>query len=274
MTEEESTRRLVAAQSIVREAGQLALSFFRRRERLVVETKGPAALVSEADRAVEAAVKRRLRGLYPHDAFLGEEGGLEAGRAPDAPIWVVDPIDGTDCFVNGIPVWCVSIALVVHGEIELGVIYDPNAHELFATRRGVGADMNGQPIGPSAADSLSAGLVGVGFSHRRAPEPTLAMLSRLLAEGGMYQRNGSGALMLAYVASGRYIGYYEAHINAWDALAGIALVRAAGGWTNDFLAGDGLYEGNEIVACGPQLVRPMRAACGLEPSRIRNPNVV
>jgi myo-inositol-1(or 4)-monophosphatase len=179
----------------------------------------------------------------------------------EAPTWVIDPIDGTDCFVSGIPVWSISIALAVDGEAALGVVYDPNASELFAACRGKGATLNGAPILASIAGSFGDGLVSIGFSHRRPPAATLRALESLLSDGGMYQRNGSGALSLAYVAAGRYLGYYEEHINSWDALAGVVLVREAGGWTSDFLAGDGLNSGNPIIACGPNLVGPMQRLC-------------
>jgi len=251
----------MAAQSIARDAGQQALEYFSRHAQLQVESKGVSDRVSEADRAVEDTIVNRLRALYPDDAVLGEESGASPGSLSDAPVWVIDPIDGTDCFVAGIPVWSISIALAHAGEATLGVVYDPNASEMFAACRGAGATLNGTPIHASPAGSFGDGLVSIGFSHRRPPAPTLRALQRLLDDGGMYQRNGSGALSLAYVAAGRYLGYYEEHINSWDALAGVVLVREAGGWTNDFLAADGLYSGNPIIACGPSLVAPMERIC-------------
>ena len=112
---------------------------------------------------------------------------------------------------------------------------------------------------PSGARALHEGVVGTGFSHRVAPARSLEILRRLLDAGGMYQRNGSGALMIAYVAAGRLIAYHEHHINAWDALAGLALVREVGGWSSDFLAGDGLTRGNELAVCAPGVCEAFRA---------------
>ena len=261
MNETELEQRFRTAQSIARDAGRQALEYFSRYAHLQVESKGVSDRVSEADRAVEDTIVSRLQALYPNDALLGEEGGAKAGSLADSPVWVIDPIDGTDCFVNGIPVWTISIALAVAGEAALGIVYDPNAEELFAACRGAGATLNGAPIHASTADSFGDGLVSIGFSHRRSPALTLRALERLLSDGGMYQRNGSGALSLAYVAAGRYLGYYEEHINSWDALAGVALVQEAGGWTSDFLADNGLYSGNQIIACGPNLVAPMQRIC-------------
>ena len=175
----------------------------------------------------------------------------------------MDPIDGTACFVNGIPAWCVSIALVVGSEIEIGVIYDPNTGELFAARRGHGATVNGLTMQPSPAAAFAEGIVGMGHSTRRPASAVVQAIARLLAEGGMFQCNGSGALMIAYVAAGRLIGYYEAHINAWDCLAGLAMVREVGGWTNDFLAGDGLARGNPVAVAAPGLAGAMKELSGL-----------
>lgn len=263
MNENGMEARFNAAREIARDAGRLALKHFLLRDTLKVETKGVHDLVSEADRDVEALISSRLMALFPDDGFIGEETGVKAGGMKAAGIWVVDPIDGTASFLDGIPAWCVSIAYVVGSEIEIGVIYDPNAEELFAARRGHGATLNDRPIRARRAGGFKDGRVGIGYSLRVDPRPTVTAIERLLTGGGMYVWNGSGALMLAYVAAGRLIGYYEAHINAWDCLAGIGLIREAGGWTNDFLADDGLIHGNVIAAGAPGLAEAMRHLAGL-----------
>ena len=255
--------RRVAAEQIAREAGALALASFRDLPALAIETKGPQDVVSRADREVEDLIRERLLAQFPDDGILGEERGLTTGAAAETGIWVVDPIDGTASFVAAIPAWCISIAYVVGREIELGVIYDPCHDEIFVAQRGAGATLNGQPIGVSAVASLADGVVGVGYSGRTTPAPVLDFMAPLLAAGGMYFRNGSGALMIAYVAAGRLIGYYEAHINSWDCLAAIALVREAGGWASDFLAGDGLMKGNHIIAAAPGVAADIRRCAGL-----------
>jgi len=247
--------RLDAARDIAREAGDLALEYFRDLGSLTIERKGAQDEVSEADRAVEALIRQRLAEKFPGEDILGEEGGL-AGSAASATqdaggLWVVDPIDGTACFIVGIPVWCVSIAWVVEGATAIGVVYDPNSGEMFAARRGGGATLNDTQIRLNGDENLAEGSVGIGYSMRCQPEDTMRFLEPLLAAGGMFQRNGSGALMLAYVAAGRLLGYYEPHINSWDCLAGICLINEAGGWTNDFLAGEGLTAGNPIAAAAP-----------------------
>lgn len=243
-------QRLTAAQSIAREAGTLARRYYRDRHSLQWESKGVQNWVSEADKAVEDLIRDRLAEAFPDDAFLGEESGRSGGAGP---VWVVDPIDGTTMFLRGIAYWCVSIALVAEGVLELGVIYDPLADEMFAGRRGHGAQCNGRPMRVSTVCELSQAVVGVGFSHRRPTVPVSDWLGRLLAAKGEYRQLGAGALMLAHAADGRLDGYYECHHHSWDALAGLLLNREAGAWTNDFLAGDGLYEGSPIFVCPPAL---------------------
>lgn len=247
-------RRLDAAIAIGRDAGALARDYFGRRATLTVETKGIQDWVSVADRAVEELIRRRLAETFPEDGFLGEESGGSGGAGA---VWVVDPIDGTSMFLRGIAYFCISIALVVEGELELGVIYDPMADELFAGRRGHGAACNGRPMRVSAVSRLRDTVMGIGFSNRRPTGPVADWLKALLAADGSFRQLGAGALMLAHVADGRLDGYYEWHHNSWDALAGLLLCREAGAFTNDFLGDDGLTEGNVVLACGPDIRLPL-----------------
>ena len=250
--------RFAFVQGLAREAGRLAYDYYTRRAELAIESKGLQDVVSIADKKVEELIRGQLEERCPEDGFLGEETGASEGGAPGQAVWVVDPIDGTSCFLGGMPTWCVSIALVVDGEIAIGVIYDPNVDELYAARRGGGTYLNGQrqPVPP--ARSVKDGLFGTGFSHRSRPQDLVPFIDALLREGGMFMRNGSGALMLAYVAVGRLVGYYEPHINSWDCLAGLLLVREAGGWTCDFLADDGLARGNVCAAAAPAVATKVR----------------
>ena len=256
MKEQLIKNRYHAAQVLVRDAGLYAIQWFRKIDSLHTEKKGPQDWVSEADREVEKMIRRRLDTLFPDDGFLGEESG---NRNLDAEgIWVVDPIDGTSCFLNGLSSWCVSIAFVVNNQIEIGLIYAPCTDELFATQRGYVATLNGRVMKPSKAVSLAEGIVGLGYSPKSSIEATKKAFDYLLKKGGVYHDVGSAALMLAYVAAGRYIGVYEFQINSWDCLAGIALVRETGGWTNDFLANDGLLSGNPVLAASPGTKKAMQ----------------
>ena len=228
-----------------------ALNF--QREALTVDHKGDDLqdVVSVADKRVEAFVKQRIQSAFPQDGFLGEESGA---RLPDARVlWVVDPIDGTSCFLNGLHTWCLSLAIVADGEPVIGVVYDPNHRELFHALRGHGAWLNDAPIRPHPATTVKEGVMGVGTSHRVTPADFLPFLQALLSDGGMFIRNGSGALMSAWAAAGRLIGYYEPHMNPWDALPGLVLMREAGGASNDFLAQEGIQRGNPLLLASQTL---------------------
>lgn len=244
--------RLKSASAVVRQAGALALASFRDSA-LYVERKGVQDYVTAVDRAVEELIVNRLRAQFPDDAFLGEEGGQRSGAASDDALWVIDPIDGTTNYARGLPLWCISLALVHAGEIALGLIFNPVSDEFYCAVRGRGASCNGRPIRVSGEQMPEAARIGLGFSYRRPPARHARDIARLLEAHCEYARLGSGALGLAFVADGRFDGYYESHINSWDVLAGICLVREAGGWVSDFLAGDGLLNGNPILACTPAL---------------------
>ena len=260
LTDAELRGRLKIAEKIIREAGGVAAGHFGRRTSLVVDRKGRQDLVSEADRACEALIVGALSRAFPEDGFLGEEG---ASSNLDAPaVWVIDPIDGTHNFLTGVPFWCLSVGLVAGSEAVLGLIYHPAQDELFSAVRGGGAFVNGAPMRVSGETDITRARICVGFSYRRPIADHIHALNSLLSESCEYLRIGSGALGLAYTAAGRFDGYWERHLNAWDAAAGVALVREAGGWTNDFFAGDGLTNGAEILALTPALVEPLVSLTG------------
>ncbi len=248
----EIDKRYRAATAIARAAGKLMLRHFRKGIRFTF--KGPQDFLTAADRQVERLVIRRLATAFPGDRFIGEEGGGRAGTRT----WVIDPIDGTANFARGIPRFCISIAFLDGDEVAIGVIYDPVLDELFAARAGKGATVNGRRMHVSGETSLKRATVELGWSTRRPAKVYAATLTRVLAAGASFRRAGSGALGMADVAAGRSDGYFEAHINAWDVLAGLLMVREAGGWTNDFLADDGLTRGNHILACTPALRAPLQ----------------
>jgi myo-inositol-1(or 4)-monophosphatase len=269
MPDEAVTDRLLAVQSAVRMAGQRALEFYRERGHLAVISKGVQDRVTEADRTIEDELRKYLHERFSGDAFFGEESGASDGALDgDGALWVVDPIDGTDCFVFGIPSWCISIAWMHRRQVEIGVIYDPIHNEMFSASLGGGAFLNGSAITVSQATDLRGGLVGIGYSPRVAPDQVLSAIRRVADAGGMFHRCGSGALSLAWVAAGRLLGYFEPHMNAWDCLAGLLLVREAGGWTNDFLAENGLVRGNEAIAAAPGLLGQIQSVCGVSPAAV------
>ena len=260
MTTEPIQSRYTFAQTLGREAGSLAHNYFKNRDQLVVESKGTQDEVSIADRETEIFLRARILEAFPDDGILGEEGGDDSNGK--AIIWVLDPIDGTACFVNGMFSWCISIAVVVDGVPSIGVVFDPNANELFHAVLGSAAYVNDKPIHVKEVANFKGGVLGVGFSHRSQPDEFVPFMHTLLSSGGMFIRNGSGALMLCYVAAGRLIGYYEPHINSWDCLAAIVIVEAAGGRCNDFLANDGMSKGNPILAASKPLYPVLLLATG------------
>lgn len=247
--------RLNIAESVIREAGKVATAHFARRDRLAVDRKGAQDLVSAADRECEAFIVGRLAEAFPDDGILGEEGASVNPEA--AAVWVIDPIDGTHNFLTGIPFWCISIGLVVGAESVLGLIYHPPRDELFAARKHGGASVNNVPIKVSGETDITKARICLGFSYRRPIAPYVHTVEALLTAGCEYCRLGSGALGLAYTAAGRFDGYWERHLNSWDAAAGIVLVKEAGGTVNEFFAGDGLRSGCEILAVTPALAGPI-----------------
>lgn len=243
-------RRYQIARELAEQAAGKGLEFYRKRLSLEIEHKAgdQQDVVSIADRELELFIRDGLQQAFPEDGILGEEGGAENLDA--SFVWVIDPIDGTACFLNGLHNWCVSIGLLQKGEPCLGVIADPNHAELFHGVRGHGAWVNDEPLTASKAQHVREGLTGVGTFHPEGKQHFMPFLQGLLDEGGMFMRNGSGALMTAYVAAGRLIGYYETRLKSWDCLAGLVLVQEAGGRCNDFLRGDGLLEGNPYLVAG------------------------
>jgi myo-inositol-1(or 4)-monophosphatase len=254
------TLRMHTAEAAIREAGKAASSYFSQRDRLTIDRKGAQDLVSEADRECEALIVAALARSFPGDGLLGEEG---ASRGLDADaVWVIDPIDGTHNFLTGVPFWCISIGLVVGGESVLGLIYHPAADELFSATKGGGAFVNGVPMRVSGESDIRRARLCLGFSYRQPVPYHVRAVEALLTAGVEYCRLGSGALGLAYTAAGRFDGYWERHLNSWDAAAGLCLVSEAGGYINDFLAGDGLTKGKEMLAVTPELVAPIKRLLG------------
>jgi myo-inositol-1(or 4)-monophosphatase len=248
--------------ALIEEASALALTYYDRRASLVVRSKGTQDMVSEADVEVERLIRSRLARRFPGDAFLGEESGRDE-VAGATGIWVVDPIDGTQPFMSDLTSWCVSIGYVHDGAVELGFVAAPARDEVFRGWRGHGATLNGRPIHVSPSTRLDEGLLCIGMSPRISADQVMAYVEPLLRRGVVYYREGSGALSLAYVAAGRLIGYVEAHLNSWDGMGGVALVLAAGGQVNDFLAGEALWKGGPIVATSAALYPELARIMGL-----------
>lgn len=250
------------AEELALEAGRLATSF-PRRDDLNLTAKGVLDWVTEADLAIENLIRTRVSESFVHDRVLGEEGGLGAPPSEDGvPTWVVDPIDGTTCFVSGLPSWCVSIACVdEEGRPFLGVVHDPTGREMFSALAGHGLTVNGVRISVPTR-RFTDGLVGVGHPRNVPDEPTLSFLRRLFAAGGQFYNSGSAALALAYVAAGRLVGFFESDLRAWDALAGEVLVRESGGSVTSFMGDGSLTTSKPVLAANRASAAQLRDLAG------------
>ncbi len=248
MSNEQLNERLEVARKTALEAGKLALDYFNRRDELVVEEKRNFSdLVSQADRDVETLIRQSLKSQFPDDAILGEEQGMQGGKS--GLIWVIDPIDGTSPFLAGLPAWCVSIGLCDQDGPLLGVIFAPQLGELFSSARGMGAELNGQKIQTSDGD-LRSGMLAIGLNDRVPMEHVMQLLNDLTDINPSWARYGSGALMLAYVAAGRLVGYAEPSMSAWDCIAGYNLVLEAGGQILPFPMEDDPSAPAPVMAAG------------------------
>lgn len=232
-----------------RKAGRSLVKDFREVENLQVSVKGAGDFVSRADREAERIIKEELRGARPNYGWLGEETGEDAGEDPTRR-WIVDPLDGTTNFLHGLPHWAVSIALEHKREIVAAVIFDPAKDEMFVAEKGGGAFMNDQRLRVSGRKRMIEAIfaTGVPFGGRGTLPATLQDLARLMPLTAGVRRWGAAALDLAYVAAGRYDGYWERGINPWDVAAGILLVREAGGFVEGLRDDDDPLESGRLVA--------------------------
>ncbi len=236
-----------------RKAGRALMKDFREVENLLVSVKGAGDFVSKADLAAEQIIKSELMNARPTYGWLAEEGGGEDGQDPTRR-WIVDPLDGTTNFLHGLPHWAVSIALEHKGQIVAGVIYDPSKDELFFAEKGTGAWMNESRLRVSARSRMIESIFATGLPFGGRPDLpiTLQELARIMPTCAGVRRWGAAALDLAYVAAGRYDGFWERRLNAWDLAAGIIIVREAGGLVEPLNPdGDILSDGEVICANEP-----------------------
>ncbi|MGG7643799.1 inositol monophosphatase family protein [Rhodovulum sp. YNF3179] len=237
-----------------RKAGRSLVKDFGEVEKLQVAVKGPGDFVSRADTRAEQIVKEELTGARPNYGWLAEEGGEEPGKDPTRR-WIVDPLDGTTNFLHGLPHWAVSIALEHKGEIVAAVIYDPAKDELFHAEKGGGAWMNDTRLRVSGRRVLIESIFATGLPFGGRPDlpETIRDLGRLLPVCAGVRRWGAAALDLAYVAAGRYDGFWERRLNPWDMAAGLLLIRESGGMTEALRPGDGIFESGAMIAANPEI---------------------
>ena len=243
------------AEEAAREAGAVLLRHFRSLDRSSVVYKGEKDMVTAADREAQELLIRRIRERYPDDRIRAEEEGGEIDGT--GGIWYVDPLDGTTNFLHGFPFFSVSVARAEGGRVRTGVVHAPVLGETFTAVEGEGARVNGEPIRVSAVEEPLRALAATGFAcvrSNRIPDG-VPIFDRVVHRVEGMRSAGSAALDLAYVAAGRFEGFWEMNLNAWDVAAGVLLVREAGGVVTDFLGGDEMVERKELVAGNPAIHR-------------------
>ena len=241
-----------------RKAGRSLVKDFREVENLQVTMKGAGDFVSKADIAAENILRDELLGARPSYGWLGEETGETKGEDPTRR-WIVDPLDGTTNFLHGMPHWAISIALEHKGEVVAGVVFDAAKDEMFYAEKGQGAWMNqSQRLRVSGRARMIEGVfaTGVPFGTMPGLGESLKDMARLMPQCAGVRRWGAAALDLAYVAAGRFDGYWERGIKPWDVAAGVVLVREAGGFVNPLREGDPLLGGAGLIAANSGLNDP------------------
>ncbi|MCE8526775.1 inositol monophosphatase [Ruegeria pomeroyi] len=240
-----------------RKAGRSLVKDFREVENLQVSMKGAGDFVSKADIAAEAILKEELRNARPTYGWVAEEGGSEEGEDPTRR-WIVDPLDGTTNFLHGLPHWAISIALEHKGKVVAGVIYDAAKDEMFFAEKGEGAWMNDQRIRVSGRHRMIESIFATGlpFGGRADLPLTLQDLARLMPVCAGVRRWGSAALDMAYVAAGRYEGFWERRLNAWDMAAGIIIVKEAGGLVEALDPENSILDSGEVICANGDIFDP------------------
>jgi myo-inositol-1(or 4)-monophosphatase len=244
-----------------RSAGNVILRYMNRIDGLNIVEKQQMDFVSEVDKLAEAEIIKELRRAYPDHAILAEESGA-TGKGPLT--WVIDPLDGTHNYLRGIPHFCVSIALLEKGVPIHAVVFDPLRDELYTASKGDGAYLNDRRMRVGKRENLSGAMIATGFPFRQREHlgPQLDMTRAILGQAEDIRRSGSAALDLAYVAAGRYDGYFEIGLKPWDMAAGVLLVHEAGGRYCDFAGRDGIPASGNIIAGNLNVAKAMVDAIG------------
>ncbi len=248
---------LNSAVTAVREASKIILHAIDRVKFLQIEEKSPNDFVTSVDKQVEESIVEFLQKRYPDHSFLCEEMGM-IGENEDA-MWIIDPLDGTANFIQGIPHYAISIAFRLNGKIEHAVIYDPFKQDLFTASRGKGAQLNGHKIRVSKQNKFECALLATGFAFKdeNLKAKNLKTLKPILTDCRDVRRMGAASLDLAYVACGRVDGFWELGLNSWDIAAGALIVKEAGGIVCDPNGGEDYLKYGDIVAAPPRIIKPI-----------------
>ena len=235
-----------------RRAGDLIVKSLSRLDSLKIDSKGRNDFVTDIDRKAEEDIITTVRRSYPDHAFLAEESG-QSGNSDY--VWIIDPLDGTTNFLHGLPTFAVSIGVQHRGRLEHAVIYDPSRQEMFTASRGDGAQLDGKKIRVSNQRTLEGALIGTGFPFKLqgdAVDTYLATLKAVMTVAAGVRRPGAASLDLAYVAAGRFDGFWEFGLSPWDTAAGTLMIQEAGGRVGK-PNGDEYALGTNVVAGNPKV---------------------
>ncbi|MBB5212146.1 inositol monophosphatase family protein [Microbulbifer hydrolyticus] len=254
-----------------RKAGELIERAWERGDLMKFEEKGRNDFVTEVDKASEQEIIYHLRKAYPKHSILAEESGLQEGAEPEYE-WIIDPLDGTTNFIHGMPHFAISIACRYRGQIEHAVVLDPIKREEFTASRGRGAALNGRRIRVSSRQGMKGALIGTGIPFNGESfdniDAYLAVMKDVAGQTAGIRRPGAAALDLAYVASGRFDGFWEMYLNSWDIAAGSLLVKEAGGLISDFRGGNDYLESGNLVCATPKVFKPLLQIVGKHMGKI------
>jgi len=249
-------------EAVARRTGGYLIQELGRVRAAEVEEKALNSLVSYVDRQAEEQLVEALGQLLPEATFLTEEDTVQ--NRDSAVQWIIDPLDGTTNFLHSLPAFVVSLGLQLEGRLSLGVVYDPNREECFSAWTNGGAYLNHRPIAVSGAEDLSQSLLATGFPYYdyERMEAYIGVLRYFMQHSRGVRRFGSAALDLAYVACGRFDGFFEYSLKPWDVAAGALLVQEAGGRVTDFANGEGFLHGEELIAGSPAIHRALLQQIG------------
>ncbi len=240
-----------------RSAGEIILRSMDRFETLSISEKDSKDYVTNIDKAAENSIIETISKAYPEHGFYAEESGSASGQGEGAEYqWIIDPLDGTTNFIHGVPHFAISIACKFRGRLEHAVVYDPIRQEEFLASRGRGAMLNGRRIRVTKRNNLTHALIATGFPFRDGQmehmDNYLQMFKSLASQSAGIRRAGAASLDLAYVAAGRYDGFWEYGLSEWDMAAGALLIQEAGGLISDFTGGHQFLEKGHVVAGNPK----------------------
>ncbi len=231
-------------------------------ERLQIDRKQHNDFVTEVDKAAEEAIIETLSEAYPNHGFLAEESGELLNNSDH--IWIIDPLDGTTNFIHGFPQYAISIALSVNGVLQQAVVYDPNRDELFSASKGAGAYVDRRRLRVASQIKLENALIGTGFPYRQDQDVDqyLKIFAEMTRQCAGLRRPGAASLDLAYVAAGRYDGFFESELKPWDMAAGALIITEAGGLVGNYRGEEGFLESGEIMAGNPRIFAQMAQVLG------------